>query len=72
MTQIILNDDQAQAVQAARDAVEVRDRSGRLLGYVSPPPGDAEIAQAKRRLQSQGPWYTTEEVLEHLRTLEQG
>jgi len=72
MTQIILSDDQANAVQAATDTVEIRDRHGNLLGYVSPPPSDAEIAEARRRLQSAGPWYTTEQVLDQLKSLEQG
>ena len=72
MTRIVLSDDQAQTVQAATDAVEIRDRRGNLLGYVAPPPGDAEIAEAKRRLASDGPWYTTGQVTDHLKSLEQG
>ena len=72
MTQIVLSDDQAKAVQAAVGAVEVRDRHGNLLGYVSPPPSDAEIAEARRRLESDGPWYSTEQVMGHLKSLEQG
>ena len=72
MMQIVLSDDQAKAVQAATGVVEVRDRQGNLLGYVSPPPSDAEIAEASRRLKSDGPWYTTEQVMGHLKSLEQG
>ena len=72
MAQIVLSDDQAKAVQAATGVVEVRDRQGNLLGYVSPPPSDAEIAEARRRLESDGPWYTTEEVMDRLKSLEQG
>ncbi len=69
---IVLSDDQASAVQAATGIVEIRDRRGSLLGYVSPPPADAEIAEAKRRLQSDGPWLTTEQVMDHLESLGQG
>ncbi len=69
---IVLSDDRANAVQAATDVVEIRDRHGSLLGYVSPPPGEAEIAEAKRRLESDGPWHTTEQVMDHLKSLEQG
>ena len=72
MAQIVLSDDQAKAVQTALEPVELRDQRGNLLGYVSLPPGDAEIAEAKRRLESAGPWHTTEEVMDHLRSLEQG
>lgn len=72
MTQIVLNDDQTQTVQAATDAVEIRDPRGNLLGYVSPPPSDAEIAEARRRLESGGPWHTTQQVMDHLQSLERG
>ena len=72
MTRIVLSDDQARAVQAAAGVVEVRDGRGNLLGYVSPPPSDAEITAARRRLESDGPWYTTREVMDHLKSLEQG
>ena len=70
MSQIVLSDDQIKAFQAATDAVELRDQSGNLLGYVSRPPARAEIADAQRRLASDGPWYTTREVLNHLESLE--
>jgi len=72
MTQIILSDDQANAVQAATDTVEIRDRHGKLLGYVSPPPSEAEIAEAGRRLQSAGPWYASKQVLDQLKSLGEG
>jgi len=72
MTRIVLSDDQTRALQAATDGVEICDRHGNLLGYVSPPPSDAEIADARRRLQSDGPWHTTEQVMDHLKSLEQG
>jgi hypothetical protein len=72
MTQIILNDEQVRSVRAATDTVEVRDRHGGLLGYVSPPPSDIEIAAATKRLKSDGPWYTTQQVLDHLDSLGAG
>ncbi len=72
MTQIVLNDDQLNAVRAAKDAVALRDAQGNLIGYISPPPSQEVIAEAKRRLHSSGPWFSTKEVLEHLNSLEQG
>lgn len=72
MSQIILNDDQVKAIQAATDAVELRDQQGKLVGYIAPPPSDEEIAEAQRRLNSAGPWHTTSQVLDHLDSLEQG
>jgi hypothetical protein len=72
MSQIVLSDDQARTVRTATGPIEVRDRQGDLLGYVSPPPSDAEVAEARRRLVSNGPWYTTGQVIDHLKSLEQG
>ena len=72
MAQIVLTDDQVRPVRAANETVEVRDRHGNLLGYVSAAPSDEEIAAAGERLPSAGPWYTTEQVLDHLKSLEQG
>ncbi len=69
MAHIILTDDQVRAVQIATGTVEVRDQRGALLGYLSRPPSDAEIAEARRRLRSEGPWYTTQQVLDHLDSL---
>ena len=70
MTQIILTDDQIGALHVATGTVEVRDRRGALLGYLSRPASDAEVAEAVRRLKSGDPWYTTQQVLEHLNSLE--
>lgn len=70
MIQIILNDEQARAVANAADSIELRDKRGKLVGYVSPPLKDTVIAEANRRLHSSGPWYTTQQVLEHLQSLE--
>jgi hypothetical protein len=72
MTQIILSADQAQLVNAASDAVELRDDQGTLLGYVARSPSETEVAEARRRLATDGPWHTTEQVLKHLDSLEQG
>ncbi len=71
MTRITLNDEQAKAVHEAQDTIELRDRQGGLLGYMSRPPCDSEIAEAQRRLNSQGPWHTSAQVLDHLDALDQ-
>ncbi|MEO8496874.1 MAG: hypothetical protein ABI614_17525 [Planctomycetota bacterium] len=72
MTQIVLTADQVQLVATASDAVELRDGRGTLLGYVARPPSDTEFGDATRRLASDGPWHTTEQVVRHLDSLEQG
>jgi hypothetical protein len=50
--------------------IEVRDRNGNHLGYVTRSFTPEEIEEAKRGLASSGPWYTTQQVLDHLRSLE--
>lgn len=74
MTRVILNDDQARAVRGASDTVELLDQSGVLIGYVAQQAQSSpeEIAEARRRMNSDGPWLTTRELLSRLNALEQG
>jgi hypothetical protein len=72
MTQIILTDEQLRVFFAADDAVELLDGKGNRLAYISRLPSDAELAEARRRLESDGPWHTTSDVLRHLQSLNQG
>ncbi len=70
MTYIELTDEQARLLGQTH-LVEVRDRNGRVLGYIQPIGFTPEqVEEAKRRGASQGPWYTGEQVREHLRQLE--
>ncbi|HEX6986421.1 MAG TPA: hypothetical protein VF170_13645 [Planctomycetaceae bacterium] len=76
MPHIILDDEQAKILAGARDAVELRDRRGRSLGVVTPSAAaetgftEEEIAEALRRSRSNEPRYTTQQVLDHLASLE--
>lgn len=70
MNSITLDDDQVKSLPAGSGTVEIRDRSGNLLGYMARNPGDEAVAEAKRRLASDGPWYSTQQVLDHLDNLE--
>ena len=79
MTDIVVNDEQARMILESKTPVVIRDRRGRQLGEVvrvSNGCGDAsgptpdKIAELEKRLDSAGPWYTTEDVLAHLRSLE--
>ena len=70
MPYIIIDDEQARILAESNGQVEVRDRAGQHLGYVSLDFSAEEIAEAKRRLASDEPRYTTREVLEHLQNLE--
>ena len=71
MPQIVLNEEQAKVVATSLQPVQVRDAQGNLLGTIPPIWTEEDIAEAKRVLASNGPWYTTEQVLAHLRSLEQ-
>jgi hypothetical protein len=75
MIRIVLDDKQAKAIADSRETVEVCDSDGKVLGVINRevlPFGftEADIAEAKRNLAAPGPRYTTEQVLEHLRSLE--
>jgi len=72
MREIVLTQEQTEVVAQAQDAVQVRDPKGNVLGYIEPSDfTPEEIAEAKRALASNQPRYTTAQVLEHLRSLEQ-
>ena len=67
---IVVDDRQARVISEAAQTVEIRDQHGNRLGYVAQPFTDEDFAVAKRRLQSDEPRFTTQEVLNHLRSLE--
>jgi hypothetical protein len=69
MPQIVLNDEQAKIVATALQPVQVRDAKGNVLGTIPPSWTEEDIAEAKRRLASDEPWFTTAEVLAHVRSL---
>ena len=80
MTQIILTPEQAAILSAADSPIVLRDPNGVVVGFVArrgqfatpkvPLFTPEEIAEAERDLDSEGPWYTTKEVLESLRESE--
>ena len=69
MTQIILDDKQAEVLADALEPVAVCDPKGDIVAYIEPIWSRADIAKAKQRLASNQPRYTTKEVLNHLRSL---
>jgi hypothetical protein len=70
MTDIRLDEEQAAVVAKALEPVRVCAPNGDVLGFIKPAFTAADIAEAKRRSMSEGPWYTTKQVLEHLHELE--
>ncbi len=79
MSDLIITHEQAKVLSEATVPVAIRDPEGKLLGYASPsehkPKSHGftreEIAETRRRADSDGPWYTTAQVLEHLRKLDE-
>jgi len=70
MVQVVLSREQAEQIARAREGVELLDEKGHSLGVVTRGYSAEELKLAQERARSDGPWYTTAEVLEHLRTLE--
>lgn len=70
MTQLMLSPDQVRVVTGTSESIQVCSPQGEVLGIIAPRIDPAEVAEAKRRLTSSGKWYTTEQVLEHLHSLE--
>lgn len=79
MTQIILTPEQAAILDAAVEPVRICHPDRSIAGWITSTmhltprnPGLTadEIAQAERRIDSPGPWSTTKEVLDQLRSLE--
>jgi hypothetical protein len=79
MTRIILDAATLAKLHQLAEPLEVCDEAGNVLGRFTPsliPPGwepvtpDISEEELDRRAKSPGKWYTTEEVLEHLRKLE--
>jgi hypothetical protein len=72
MKHLVLNDEQMKVLAEAQRQVEVRDSAGHLVGYLRFVMfTQAEIEEAKRRLNSPGPWYTGAQVQARLKALEQ-
>ena len=82
MNYIVLDPQQTASVTAAIAPVEVRGPDGTVLGMIYPkhpnssgPEEDpdfsaADIAEFKRRLASDSPRHTTQQVLDRLKSLE--
>ena len=70
MQPIVVDDQQAKLITETKETLEIRDPQGRHIGYLAHLYTDEDIAIARQRLASGEPRYTTQEVLDHLRSLE--
>jgi hypothetical protein len=81
MTRIVLTPEQATLLASTSEPVAICRPDGSIAGwmvsdgrFVIPkecPFTAEEIAAAEKDAESPGPWYTTQQVLEHLRSLDQ-
>ena len=72
MREIILSHEQAEVIAAATEEVRIRDPQGNVVATVMPALSHEEsqiVAEAKRRLASDQPRYTTSDVIDHLQSL---
>jgi hypothetical protein len=70
MNRIVLTSDQSNVLERAHNPIDVQDSQGRIVGRLIPPALAAEIERAKQSAKSQGPRFTTEQVVGHLKALE--
>jgi hypothetical protein len=71
MPYIVVDDEQARIISESAENIEIRDRTGKHLGYVAQGFTAEDIALAKQRMTSDEPRLTAREVLAHLQSLEQ-
>jgi hypothetical protein len=73
MAHIVLTEEQMRQLNQSPERIEVRDPRNNLIGYLQLQISDftpEEIEEARRRLASDQPRYTTAQVLAYLRSLE--
>jgi hypothetical protein len=80
MPEIVLSPEQMQVLGSAEGLVASRRPDGSFVGWINTatnfiipeqcPFTPEEIEEAERRADGPGPWYTTQEVLAYLRSLD--
>ena len=70
MCQIVLTDDQLKLLQTGDELIELIDGRGHFVGRFRMSRFTVqEIAEAEKRIGSDGPWSTTPEMLQRLESL---
>ena len=70
MVQIVVTAEQAKQLGKSREPIEILDQEGNRIGYYTQPFTNAEIAEAKRRFESESGGRTTQEVLDRISKME--
>lgn len=71
MSSIVVSQGEADRVAAAQCLIEVCDSAGTVLGYITPPVSEEDIAIARSRMGSKGSRLTIDQALEYLQSLGQ-
>jgi hypothetical protein len=71
MPQIVLSDEQARILATALEPVEFLNANGDVIRVIPPIWTKEDIAAAKRRIGSPGPWYTSEQIRGRLAALQE-
>ena len=69
MVQIVVTAEQAKRLGASREPIEIVDQEGNRVGYYTQPFTNAEVAEAKRRSESETGGRTTQQVLDRISTM---
>lgn len=71
MPHIVLNAEQLAIIATSLDPIEIRDNYGTVLAMVAPHWTREDIERAKEMLADPNTkWFTSEQVMAHLRSLE--
>lgn len=70
MVQIVVTNEQAKRLEELREPIEIVDQNGNRIGYYTEAFTNAEIAEAKRRSESETGGRTTQDVLERIQRME--
>lgn len=70
MVQIVVTAEQAKQFRKSRESIEIVDQEGNRIGYYTQPFTNAEIAEAKRRSESESGGRSTQEVLDRISKME--
>ena len=70
MVQLVVTAEQAKQLGKSGEPIEIVDQEGNRIGYYTQPFTNAEIAEAKRRSESECGGRTTQEVLDRISKME--
>lgn len=72
MVQVFLTEEQVRLLRhSLTEAVQLCDAQGKVVRTLEPAITEEEIAEAKRRAASKGPWFTSAQVQARLRALQE-